>query len=192
MPETDSEFCDLIKRLQAGDDEAGEYLVEVFGPHIMRVVRRRLDRRLQSKFDASDFRQDVYLSLLRKKSINKLANNPSRLAAYLANMARNKVVDQFRKRVINDKYDVNKEYSLHHADKVHPNALGSNDPTASQVAIANEIKDDLLASLTPKYRNVVLLKQNGATYTDIARTLKIDRKTVRRVIERLRQRTPDE
>jgi RNA polymerase sigma-70 factor (ECF subfamily) len=57
---------ELLDRARAGDPQA---LVELFGRYrerLKRMVRLRLDRRLQGRIDASDVLQEAYLDLARR------------------------------------------------------------------------------------------------------------------------------
>src|SRR5262249_3703583 len=57
---------DLLDRARAGDPQA---LVGLFGRYrdrLKRMVRLRLDRRLQGRIDASDVLQEAYLDLARR------------------------------------------------------------------------------------------------------------------------------
>jgi RNA polymerase sigma-70 factor, ECF subfamily len=57
---------DLLRRLEQGDELA---LVELFARHrerLRRMVRLRLDRRLQGRIDASDVLQEAHLEVARR------------------------------------------------------------------------------------------------------------------------------
>jgi RNA polymerase sigma-70 factor, ECF subfamily len=57
---------DLLVRLERGDEQA---LTELFTRHrerLRRMIRLRLDRRLQGRIDSSDVLQDVYLEVARR------------------------------------------------------------------------------------------------------------------------------
>jgi len=57
---------DLVLRLEGGDERA---LSELFARHrerLRRMVRLRLDRRLQGRIDSSDVLQDAYLEVARR------------------------------------------------------------------------------------------------------------------------------
>jgi RNA polymerase sigma-70 factor (ECF subfamily) len=57
---------DLLLRLEGGDERA---LTELFSRHrerLRRMVRLRLDRRLQGRIDSSDVLQDTYLEVARR------------------------------------------------------------------------------------------------------------------------------
>ena len=57
-----SEFRDAIDQICSGSEEAAWNFIETYGPHIQRVVRRRLHQSLRSKFDSVDFVQMVWAS----------------------------------------------------------------------------------------------------------------------------------
>jgi len=57
---------DLLRRLEGGDERA---LTELFTRHrerLRRMIRLRLDRRLQGRIDSSDVLQDTYLEVARR------------------------------------------------------------------------------------------------------------------------------
>ena len=57
---------DLLLRLEGGDEQA---LTELFTRHrerLRRMIRLRLDRRLQGRIDSSDVLQDAYLEVARR------------------------------------------------------------------------------------------------------------------------------
>jgi RNA polymerase sigma-70 factor (ECF subfamily) len=57
---------DLLRRLEVGDERA---LVELFARHrdrLRRMVRLRLDRRLQGRIDSSDVLQEAHLEVARR------------------------------------------------------------------------------------------------------------------------------
>src|SRR5262249_44175004 len=62
MDEEVQEFAALMQRLAGGSQEAARELYDRYGPHIRRVVRRRLIPALRPKFDSIDFEQDVWKS----------------------------------------------------------------------------------------------------------------------------------
>ena len=66
MPNDSTAPDDLLDRARAGDPQA---LVDLFGRYrdrLKRMVRLRLDRRLQGRIDASDVLQEAYLDLARR------------------------------------------------------------------------------------------------------------------------------
>jgi ECF sigma factor len=56
----------LLRRLHAGDAAAAGDLFQHYRDRLRRMVRLRLDRRLQGRVDPSDVLQDAYLDLARR------------------------------------------------------------------------------------------------------------------------------
>ena len=75
MSEHDTETDELIRQAAGGDADA---LAELFGryqPRLKRMVRLRLDHRLQGRLDPSDVLQEAYLDLA--KELPRYAADPS-------------------------------------------------------------------------------------------------------------------
>jgi RNA polymerase sigma-70 factor (ECF subfamily) len=61
-----SEDAELLRRLQEGDREALAVLFARYRGRLKRMVRLRLDRRLQGRLDPSDVLQEAYLDAARR------------------------------------------------------------------------------------------------------------------------------
>ena len=66
MTEPANDLDALTRRLRAGDAEAAGELFAAYGERLKRMVRMRLDRRLQGRLDASDVLQEAYLDVRQK------------------------------------------------------------------------------------------------------------------------------
>jgi RNA polymerase sigma factor (sigma-70 family) len=181
MPDKPESLRALIQRIKGGDADAGRELVERYGPHLLTVVRRRLDPRLRSKYDSEDFVQAVWASFFAYQP-ERLAEDPGKLIAFLVSMARNKVVDAIRQRLQTLKYNVNREHSLQGSVLPAGQEPAARQPTASQVAVAREEWDRLLDKLSAKERRVLDLLLEGHTQEEIARELEMSDRHVRRMI----------
>jgi RNA polymerase sigma factor (sigma-70 family) len=176
-----------MQQVQAGSPEAAAELLETFGPHLIRVVRRHLDRRLRTKFDSVDFVQAVWGSFFANAQHLEAFDQPEQLVAFLVTLARNKIVEEFRRRFQTKKYNINRESPL----PVDADLISGRYPTPSQVAIAREQWDHLLAGQPDHYQRIIQLRYQGATYREIEKQLGITERTARRVIDRLfRERCP--
>jgi RNA polymerase sigma-70 factor (ECF subfamily) len=185
MREAQPDFTLLMQRLNSGDQSAAQELFERYGPHIHRVVRRKLNHKLRSKFDSLDFVQDVWTSFFTDRERPCEFTRPEALVAFLANMAYHKVVDAFRQRVQTRKYDLNREHSLDSSTVSPEGALVARQPTPSQVAVAKERWDLLLEGQPSRYREILERLREGNTHEEVARELGLNEKTVRRVIKRV-------
>jgi RNA polymerase sigma-70 factor (ECF subfamily) len=61
-----SEIDDLLSRLAAGDQQAVASLFELYRDRLKRMVKLRLDRRLQGRVDPSDVLQEAYLDVMTR------------------------------------------------------------------------------------------------------------------------------
>jgi RNA polymerase sigma factor (sigma-70 family) len=159
---------DLFTRARAGDQDAWRELFETCYPKVLRVVRRKLDRPMRSLYDSTDFASDVMKSLAAK--FNKF-DFPSldSLHAYLVQAAKQKVIDEYRRRHTL-KHDIGRERSVDWGDDGDSmrHALASGDPTASQEAQASEVHERLLADLDETEREIVRPKREGLSNIEVA------------------------
>jgi RNA polymerase sigma factor (sigma-70 family) len=181
----EQEFCLLMQRVKAGSPNAAAELLETFGPQLIRVVRRHLSPRLRAKFDSADFVQAVWGSFFANSDRLQAFEKPEELAAFLTTLARNKVVDEFRRRLQSRKWNVMLETPIAPRSDGEPTLASSREPSPSQVAIAREQWNFLLAGQPTHHQRIVQLRYAGATYREIAEELGIDERTARRVIDRL-------
>jgi RNA polymerase sigma-70 factor (ECF subfamily) len=176
------EFQALLAQVRDGSQDAAWTLIELYGPHLQRVVRRKLNNDMRSKFDSIDFVQAVWLSFFRDRSQILDFRTPEQLVGFLAQVARNKVVDETRRRVFSQKHGVRKERPLD--ERVSEQAT-SQAGTPSQFAIAREAWEKLLAEQPTHYQSIIQLKYLGHTNREIAVKLDLHEKTIGRVLERL-------
>jgi RNA polymerase sigma factor (sigma-70 family) len=188
MNSDETRFQTLMEGVRSGSQDAAWELIEIYGPHIQRVVSRKLDRRLRSKFDSHDFVQAVWASFFRPSSRPREFEHPKALVAYLGNMARNKVVEEMRRRFDTAKYDVTKEQPLTESDDSPP-PQDVRQPTPSQVAIAREQWEHMLDGQPKHYQQIVQLRFEGSTFAEIAEELGIHERTARKVIQKMLLRT---
>ena len=182
------QFLDLMQRVRAGSDDAARELLEAYGHHIYRTVRRRLSRELRSKFDSADFAQAVWGSFFANREVVLGFDRPEVLVAFLARMASNKVIDECRRRFGTAKHNVNRERSLDRSAAVAAQGVAADTPSPSRVVVAREQWEQVTAGQPAHYRRMAELRAGGATYDQIASELGVDEKTVRRALQRLARR----
>ncbi|HZL88162.1 MAG TPA: RNA polymerase sigma factor [Pirellulaceae bacterium] len=185
MSDHPSTFSQLMNRLGQGSQDAAWELIEVYGPHVQRYVRRTLTSDLRSKFDSIDFAQIVWASFFREPQRIRQLTTPQQLLAYLASMARNKVIDESRRRLDSQKHNVRREVSLEQTDPEAARSLHSHDPSPSSVAVARERWSRLVEAQPEDVRRILELRFQGETYCEIARRMHVNERTVRRAIARL-------
>jgi RNA polymerase sigma-70 factor (ECF subfamily) len=181
MTTLDDDFRLLLERVQSGSQAATCELIDRYGPHIVRAVRRKLNKAIRSKFDSVDFVQAVWASFFSAPKPITDFRKPGELVGYLAALAQHKVIDETRRRMETQKYNVNRERSL--TDSHSPVAqVPVMQPSPSQVAVADELWNRMLQGRPERHRRILELRREGNTHQQIADKLDVNEKTVRRVI----------
>ncbi len=182
-----SELRAFLDRIRAGDEEAARALLARYEAQVRLVVRRQLPRLLRSRFDSMDFLQSVWASFfVRLRAGPEQFEDPRYLVTFLAQVARNKVVDQYR-RAASRKHDMRREEPLSVGGSP-PIELVANQDTASELAEANEAFDRLRDLLPADRREILGLKVEGLSSREIGERLGLSERTVRRALEDLRRR----
>ena len=176
-------FRGLLDEVRAGSQNAAWELVETYGPHVHRYVRRFMHRSLRSKFDTLDFVQVMWASLFREPGKLHSFEQPEELIAFLVGMAKNKVITELRRRTAS-RYDVGREQQYPN-DSVACGDIRQQPPTPSAVAIAKERWVHLVSNQNQTVQSVVALRLRGNTFGEIADKLQIHERTARKAIAQL-------
>ncbi len=176
---------ELLRRIREGSQEAIQELYDRYSHHVLRVVRRRLDQKLRAKFDSADFTQAVWASFFIEPRHQFQFQRPEELIAFLANLARNKLVDVLRQRYGTRKYNINREHSLEGSAALRSRDVADRQPSPSQILMAEDIWEQLLAQQSPRDRRILELLRQGCTHEEAARQVGVNEKTVRRLIRKL-------
>ncbi len=182
-----SELRAFLDRIRAGDEAAARELLARYEAQVRLVVRRQLPRLLRSRFDSLDFLQSVWASFfLRLRAGPEKFEDPRFLVTFLAQVAKNKVVDQYRRAACR-KHDMHREEPLSVGGSP-PMELAADQDTASELAEANETFDRLRELLPVDRREILGLKLEGLSSREIGERLGLSERTVRRALEDLRRR----
>jgi RNA polymerase sigma factor (sigma-70 family) len=182
MPPEQAEFQALMERIRSGSQDAVRELLHKYGIHILRVVRRHLNKKLRSQYDSCDFVQAVWASFFTNSLQEHSFSRPEDLIGFLVKVAGNKVIDAFRQRMRAEKNNINREHSLEGSAAGEAVKLLDTQPSPSQLAMANEKLEQLQQrARRPGFVILELLRQ-GVSHVEIARRLKINEKTVRRLV----------
>lgn len=178
---------DLSRALEAaqnGDSAARETLFRECYPKVRRVVRRKLNNSMRSLYDSTDFASDVMKSLAA--NLDHLSfPSVEHLIAFLARVAEQKVIDEHRRRHTL-KRDVSRERRIHDGDSQSaPTRLASDEPTASQVAQANEVEERLFDRQNEVEKQIIRLRREGRDNTEIADQVGWNIRKVQRFLKEL-------
>lgn len=177
-------FRRQLNRVRDGSQDAAAALISEFGPHVYRVIRRRLDRRLRAKIDSEDMFQLVWASFFRYPERMGRFTQSHELLRFLSVVARNKVIHGGRKYRRVQKNDMSREVSL--MDSSAPDWIAQQRiQSPSQVAMAKERFERMLEGLSRQHQRILCLRVAGTSYVAIAAELGLHERTVRKVVERL-------
>lgn len=158
-------FRDLIRRIQAGDDQAATELVRHYEPTIRLIVRRRLtDPRLRRLLDSFDICQSVLLNFFVGTAAGQFElDTPQDLIKLLGTMARNKLTSCARKQLA----------ARRDAHRLASGAVSSSDVidpalSPSQVITNQELLREVLRRLSPEERQLQEMFANGRSWAEIA------------------------
>jgi RNA polymerase sigma-70 factor, ECF subfamily len=125
MPSETSETKVLISRIKDGDERAMVELFARYRGRLRRMVKLRMDRRLQGRLDPSDVLQDAYLDVAKRASEYR-ANPTMPVFLWLRLLTGQKLMALHRKHLGAQMRDAGQEVSLH----------GGALPPASSISIA--------------------------------------------------------
>lgn len=182
---------EIFERARAGDQTAWNLLYADIQEKIRRVVRRRLDRRMASLYDSTDFASAVWQSLLEQLDRFEFQSIEA-LQHFLVMKAESKVIDEYRK---------------HHAQKRGSGRVGrlegdgeepgtgsaavSKDPTPSQVALGNESWERLRDGADQQRLLVLEMARDGYANVEIAERLGWSLRKVQRELQKLNPASPE-
>jgi RNA polymerase sigma-70 factor (ECF subfamily) len=185
----DARFARLLPQARCGDAAALEEIVRAFGDEVRMMVRVRLPRLLRPQFDTLDFTQCIWASVLAGLSDAEARfDSAAQFRGYLAGVARNKVLAEYRRRTRTQKYDVRREEPLEVRRGTGGSGIDepvSRDPSPSEALDPEARLERVLRGRPPIERRVVELRSQGFTLVEIGAELDVHEKTVRRILDRL-------
>jgi RNA polymerase sigma-70 factor (ECF subfamily) len=162
----DNPSKELLDAARTGDQNALAVLVERHRGRLERMVRLRMDRRLQGRLDAEDIVQEAYLGVLGKFA-QYCADPQMPFFLWLRLEVGQQLVATHRFHLGTQMRDAGQEVSLHHGAlplvssvSLAEHLLGKL-TTASQAAMRVELKrriEEALNSMDPQDREVLILR----------------------------------
>jgi RNA polymerase sigma factor (sigma-70 family) len=188
MSQHESCFAQLLCRLRQGDPHAAQELVSQYGPHVLRIVRRALSRKLRSKFDSDDFVQAAWASFFA--DLDRLGDNLrlEDVAAYLGAIARNKTIEELRRRLHTRRHTVQREASWSQGSEGPIATAPAPGPAPGDAMVARETWNQLTDGRSDRSVQVFELRREGISHVEIAQRLGVHQKTVQRILDRAKRR----
>jgi RNA polymerase sigma factor (sigma-70 family) len=171
----------LLVRLRSGDEDAAWQLVCEYGPHVMAVVRRRLNRQIRVRLDSQDLAQAVWKSFFFDIASLTDIRSPEELIRLLVGMTQNKLNDAYRRNLYTAYNGAVRERRLA-LEGSQDDRLASAEGTPSQFAIMRERWQKLLTGASPLARKILRRRMKGETYEAIAAELGISPRTAQRLV----------
>jgi RNA polymerase sigma factor (sigma-70 family) len=160
-------FDELMCRVQAGDADAANELVQQYEADIRLEVRVRLrvqDGRVRRMLDSMDITQSVLASFFAGVAVGRFApQHPQQLLGLLVTMARNKLLTQVRHQR-RHRRDVRRGESFDAA--VHDVASRGESP--SQIVAGRELLGEFRQRLSEEERGLSNLRADGWSWAEIA------------------------
>ena len=173
----------LLEKLSTGDPEAAERVFVAFEPYLRMVVRKKLPPQLRAKFDSMDVVQSVWADLLRgfREAGWRFADE-AHLRAFLVKLTRHRFIDQIRRH----RTAVAREHPL--GDLVGAEEPSSPQPSPSELAQADELRERMFALCPPAHREIVRLRMRGVPVSEIAAQIGLHVGSVHRILHDLASR----
>jgi RNA polymerase sigma factor (sigma-70 family) len=188
--EIEDDLVRALREAQQGNQMAWEALFKECYPKVRRVVRRRLDRSMRSLYDSTDFANDAMENLAANLDQLDFPSVHS-LIAFLAQVAEQKVIDEYR-RQHTLKRDVTRDRPIFGINADGRSVqLSSDDPTASQLAQANEVHEWLVSRPDETERTIIELKEQGYSTSDISERTGWNIRKVQRFLQDLHDSLPE-
>ena len=165
----------VLAKLGSGDDTAAEEVFRAYEPSLRVLVRRMLPVQLRSKFDSADVVQSVWADLLDGfRDGGWQFSTAPQLRAFLIKVTRNRFIDRVRK---------NRRATEHQRPlETAPEDERCAAETPSQVAQAGELWQRMMALCPPNHHELLRLKRDGHSLSEIAQRTGLHESSVRRIL----------
>jgi len=181
-----SQARSLLNRWREGDEDAARQLFQLYEDRLLGLARQRISQRFGRRLDPEDVVQSVFRTFFTKAKGGKFqVDKPEDIWRLLARITVHKTFRQiaFHRAA---KRNVNKEKSQGDDSQDHVLNLLDRGPTPE---MANQFVDQVehfLKALHPEHREILELRMQGYKDVEIAEKLNISDRTIRRVMEQVR------
>lgn len=173
----------LVDLLARGDDRAAAEVFRAYEPYLRMVVRQRLTPRLRTKFDSVDIVQSVWVDVLdHVRDGARRFDGPAQLKNFLVRATLNRFIDRIR----THRRAVDRERPMR-SDEVGQVA-DARGVSPSQVEQAEELWHRMLDLCPPAHRELLRMKRQGLSNSEIADRTGLNPGSVRRILAQLASR----
>jgi RNA polymerase sigma factor (sigma-70 family) len=179
----------LVARWQAGDQQAAAELFRCYASRLIPLARSRLTTRLVQRVDPEDVVQSAYRSFFAGARAGQYDfARGGDLWQLLVVITLHKLQDQV-KRHMRDKRSVDLERNFGSEDSLcglQAHVLAQQPSPVEAVALVDQL-EQVMRRLEPLQRRMLQLRLQGHNLEEIAADTQLSRRTVRRVLERVKQ-----
>ena len=184
----DSPAHDLLARLRSGDEQAADEVFDRYAHRLVGLARQKLNQTLRGKEDPEDVVQSALKSFFPRYAAGQYQlTSWDDLWGLLARITAHKCGNRVA-RVQTARRDAGREVSGAARDDSDAfRELLAREPTHDQAVMLTEILESLHNSLGVRVRDIFALHLQGRETEEISAHLQCSKRTVFRVLERIRQ-----
>jgi RNA polymerase sigma-70 factor (ECF subfamily) len=181
-------FLEVMARLRAGDERAAAQVFNRFAERLIALARSRLDARLRQKVDPEDLLQSVCKSFFVRHARGEFeVGGWDGLWALLTVLTVRKCAQQ-AKHYHAARRDVRREAEAAAEAPADGWDPVGREPTPEEAAELADAVERLMRGLDERYREILALSLQGKTAEEISAAVGYARRTVRRVLDHVRDR----
>jgi DNA-directed RNA polymerase specialized sigma24 family protein len=185
-PKVDGESAELVARWRAGDEQAAEDLFRRYAERLIALVRVRLSEKLQRRLDPEGVLQSVYSSFFSGARDGRYVLEQSGdLWKLLVVIATHKLHPQTVQPATPGPA-LESEGNRYTPPGLRAEALAAGPSPAEAAALADDL-EHLMRDLDPLQRKILELRLQGSTLNEIAADTHRSQRTVRRVLDRIKE-----
>ncbi|MCD0461414.1 protein kinase domain-containing protein [Roseiconus lacunae] len=178
----------LLRKWKSGDEQAAEVLFDRYAFRLVALVASRLNRQYRSQIDPDAVMQSAMGSFFNAARHSRIQVSQSvSLWRLLATFARRKLARSIERHSASKRGGEQTRVPLDEVFNQPPSASSRFPSFAGNDSDADELLDQLRAELPADHFSVVEVLLAGLTQQEIAKSLGIDERTVRRRISRIRK-----
>ena len=177
-------FRALIHGLREGDEQAARQVVDQYTVRLVAVARQQIGGRLQQRIDAEDVILSAYRSLFcRLQDGQYELGTGTDLWKLLVTLTLNKV-----RRKAKFHHAARRNVQIEQHDSLRLERLQYNEPTPADAIELIDLLQHFMANISDRERVVLELRLQGLTTQEISQQTGRGQRTVRRILQRLRER----
>ena len=177
----------LLDAWRAGDEAAAAVVFHRYQRRLFALIRSRIARKLARRVDPEDVLMSAYRSFfVAVRKDRKVLNADDDLWPLLLTFAMRKL-GRANRRHTADRRSVDLE---EHQEQFWPTFAATSEPGPDDVAVVSSALEDLLTRLDETAREVTVRTLQGDDVPKIANALRLNVRTIRRALERIRDALP--